>query len=493
MTAAVHQGGGWTSGGPADLRGVEPAISLEDRLSRIRQHAQRAPAECVAHLVGLSLAAAAFRSIDPQGPWLWWWCAALCLGAVRLGWRHALLRGLEPMGPMEPMAHESVRALRRWDVHNGLFVLLQGALTGGVCAWHEPLASGLHQSILLIIVFTWVLGAMPSMLDRLGLFAWHGVLTAGPLVTAVVVDTADAHHPHLVGSLVLFVGLVVWMFKGHLALVVQLQREKHRLEQLRLSLAQEAAQARNAQVAAQSIIRAKTQLMAATSHDLRQPLLALHLYARQLQGHLCEPGHRALVDGMVRSLQALETLSTDFLEDARLEGGAAAPCPQWVVLEPIFQSLAPQVGPCAFDRGLHLAWYGARQRVWGDPLMVERVLRNLILNAIEHTEHGGVLVGARRCGDQVRLQVWDSGSGLSPPQQARVFDDHYRVGPAMDIPGEHPGGPPTAAPKRRGTGLGLGIVRRLSHLMGATVHLRSQPGRGSVFEVVFRDPAPLGP
>lgn len=435
----------------------------------------------------MGVVAGVFRSIDPEGFWHWWLVPCVVVWLARWAlWRDLVLQ----LERMPPPAAAALNTLARWDARNRALVLLQGALTGMACVWHEPVASGLHQSTLLIVVFTWVLGAMPSMLDRVHLFAWHGLLTAGPLVVAVAVDTADIHHLHLLGSLLLLLGLLAWMLQGHMALLGHLRQENERVRQLRLELAHQAAQEQAARVAAEVAHRAKADLMAATGHDLRQPLLALNLYALQLRARLCEPRDVDLVDGIDRSLHSLETLLGDLLDDARDEG-CSAPALEWVKLGPVFERLAAQMQPCAFDRGLHLAWRGSHHQVWGDAVMVERVLRNLILNAIEHTDNGGVLVGARRRGARVLLQVWDSGCGMDAHQQAWVFDDRGR-GQCTASAVRASGALPERGSLRRSHGLGLGIVRRLSHLMGADVRLRSQPGKGTVFEIAFPGPTASG-
>lgn len=489
MSTAGHPSPGAAragSSGAAHQSRADQARSLQDRLGRIQCDVLRVPAEGRAHLLGLVLVAAMFRSIEAQGPWAWWAGACLSLGLLRLGLRQALVCGLESAGPAAP---ESVGALWRWDLHNRLILLGLGGITGWAAAWHEPQASGLEQSILLIIVFSWVLAAMPALLHRMSVFILYGALTAGPVVAAVVLDTADADHPHLTGSVLLFLGVVAWMFRGHVSLMAQLQRQQQQLQHGRLRWAQEAAQARAAERAAQAVIRSQALWMATISHDVRQPLWSLQLYAQQLHSRLSQPQDQALRNGVASSLQALETLLHEMLEQAQVEAGAGNRTPQWVAFEPLFERLSAQLKPCAIDRGLQLAWRAQGQGVWADPVLVERILRNLVLNALEHTEHGGVLVGARRRGRRLHLQVWDSGRGLSPSQQRRVLDGQW-AGEQERRADASPGlGASTARAQRSGFGLGLGIVRRLSHLMGAQLQLRSRPGRGSLFEVVFTDPS----
>ena len=141
--------------------------------------------------------------------------------------------------------------------------------------------------------------------------------------------------------------------------------------------------------------------------------------------------------------------------------------PRGVGLGEIYERLRPQLNPCAFDRGLDLRWLGGHRLVWADPDMLERCLRNLVTNAIEHTEDGGVLVLARSRGPFVVLQVWDSGCGLTAEHQSRLFE-------AGSTPA-----------RQGGRGLGLTIVRQLAHLMGAQLSVRSRLGRGTVFELLL--------
>jgi signal transduction histidine kinase len=416
------------------------------------------------HLLGMGVITGVLRDIDTQGPWHWWLLPCLCawvgrwLLLERLGVRHGRL----------PAAQ-----LLRWERQDRSLVLFQGAWTGAACGLYQPMASGLEQSTLMIVVFACVVSAIPSLLGRVHLFASHAALTVGPLAVAVLLDTSDAEHLHLVGSLVLLVALVVWMLASHRALVQHLLRQKSVAQRLRLQLAEQAARAQAAYLKAEQDSHAKSALIASAGHDIRQPLLALRLYALQLRAGQCGPLGEPILRAIDSGLNSMEAMVGDLLDVARAEVGAMAPQPTRVSMQELYVRLLPQVGPLALDKGLSLRWRGGHREVWGDAQMMERALRNLVLNAIEHTESGGVLVGARPQGSAVVLQVWDSGCGLDDEAQSRVFEDHYQVRP------EH----------GRGCGLGLGIVRRLCHLMDAQVRLRSRRGCGTVFELRFRNTA----
>ena len=257
------------------------------------------------------------------------------------------------------------------------------------------------------------------------------------------------------------------------ALELKLQAD-HLLAQLRIEkLAADAAR-QEAEVAN----RAKTQFFTAASHDLRQPLHAMGLFAEALRqkNHDVEVAH--LVNSINESVDALEGLFSELLDITRIDSGGIEVHPQHFPLADLYRKLRLHFEPAAFEKGLALRFRGALHVVHADPLLVERILRNLVSNAIRYTADGTVLVGCRRRGDRLWLQVWDTGPGIAEDQQTRVFEEFYQL----------PHGPRTEAHQRKGLGLGLAIVKRLADLMGAPVELRSQPGRGTVFSLEL----PLG-
>ena len=245
--------------------------------------------------------------------------------------------------------------------------------------------------------------------------------------------------------------------------------------------AQIAGKGREAQAQRRTAERAsaaKTQFLAAASHDLRQPLHALGLFVQTLRSR--HPAPQGLVDNIGEAVTALDDLFTELLDITRIDAGAVDMRATDFAIEPVWRRLRLHFEPVAFDKGLALTLRGGHHVAHGDPLLVERILRNLTANALRYTADGGVLVAARRRRDRLLLQVWDSGVGIAAGDQGRVFDEFVRVADASTDPAT------TGA--QRGMGLGLAIVKRLATLMGTTVELRSIPGRGSVFSLAL----PLG-
>ncbi|MCW2242528.1 PAS domain S-box-containing protein [Azospirillum canadense] len=215
---------------------------------------------------------------------------------------------------------------------------------------------------------------------------------------------------------------------------------------------------------------ARTRLIAAASHDLRQPLQATALFTGLLEHRVTEPALLSLVHKAQTALTSAIALLDDLLYLSKLEAGAVVPKVGPVPLGPMLGRLYDDFAPQAADRGLDLRLVSADRTVRSDPLLLERLVRNLIANAIRYTDHGGVLVGCRQRGAHVRVEIWDTGLGIPEEHLPRLFDDFHPV------QGRAHGG-------RGGMGLGLITVKRIAAVLQHTVTVRSRVGRGSVFAV----------
>ena len=217
---------------------------------------------------------------------------------------------------------------------------------------------------------------------------------------------------------------------------------------------------------------AKSKFLAAASHDLRQPAQSLALFVGLLSGRLAGTPGQAALDGIQRSVEALRQLLDGLLDVSRLEAGIIKPKVADVALGPVLAALAAEYGPRAELQDLRLRCVATSAVVRTDAQLLDRMVRNLIENALRYTKRGGIVVGCRRRGCQVSLAVCDSGIGISPDEQRRIFDEFYQIGnPERD--------------RRKGIGLGLSIVDRLAHLLGHQVSLQSRLGRGSCFAILM--------
>jgi two-component system, sensor histidine kinase len=218
--------------------------------------------------------------------------------------------------------------------------------------------------------------------------------------------------------------------------------------------------------------RAKSMFLAAASHDLRQPVQALGLFVGALRGVAMAPEGRRMLAQIEASITAMNGLFTALLDGSRLDAGIVTVERQPFAIRSVIDRVCRDFVREAETKRVSLVWKVCAEVVDSDPVLVERILRNLVSNAVLYTERGRIVVGCRRRGPRIALQVWDTGVGIPEHQQALVFQEYYQLGnPERD--------------RAKGLGLGLAIVRRLADLLGNPLTLRSKPGKGSCFEVVL--------
>jgi len=218
----------------------------------------------------------------------------------------------------------------------------------------------------------------------------------------------------------------------------------------------------------------KTRFIAAASHDLLQPLHATRLYAAALAERSPDD---PLVSRIDRGLASVEAILDALLDISRLDAGALKPDLQPVPLGPLLSQLAETFAPIAQRRGGSLSVMPTGAIAFSDPTLLRRVLQNFISNAVRYG--GGpslpprVVIGCRRSGGHIRIEVWDNGPGIPEDKREAVFEEFIRLGGAMQESGEG-----------RGLGLGLAIVDRIAEMLGHPVGLRSSLGRGSTFSIL---------
>ena len=222
--------------------------------------------------------------------------------------------------------------------------------------------------------------------------------------------------------------------------------------------------------AAEQASAAKSRFLAAASHDLRQPLQALAMFVNVLSGREMDDKSRQLLHRIRDCSDALERLLGSLLDISKLDAGLFVPQRRQFNVGAMMERLCSEIRPLAEEKGLKLRRVPCSLLVDSDPGLLDRLLRNLLTNAVRHTETGKILIGCRRDGDHVRIEVWDTGVGIPQDQIGMIFEEFHQVGnPARD--------------RREGLGLGLAIVRRLSNLLDHPVTVRSTVGQGSCFTV----------
>ncbi|WP_247875496.1 hybrid sensor histidine kinase/response regulator [Azospirillum sp. TSH100] len=220
--------------------------------------------------------------------------------------------------------------------------------------------------------------------------------------------------------------------------------------------------------------QAKGRFLSAANHDLRQPFQALRLFHHILMERLADTRDRGIAEKMGEALDAGEKLLHALLEVATLDAGVVRPQLADVPVSAVFEDLLAEFRGLAAEKGLVLRAMPTRMVIRTDRTLLTRMLGDLVRNAIRFTDRGRVTIGCRHQGNRqgrwLRIEVWDTGTGIPPDQLDNIFEDFVQLGnPERD--------------RRQGLGLGLAKVRRKAALLGHTVEVRSRQGRGSVFAI----------
>ncbi len=414
---------------------------------------------------------------------------------------------LEPRffgGPLQQLAPERVASTTLFNVN-------------GVVLSHFPDAGLVGDSLAGTRLFTHELrtnsaGVWRSRGEGEGgdaLVAWRSlanyplIVAAGIPLDAVVSDWWNATRRNLLIEtgfvlILAFVGRMLYRREQVLARtardLIKLNAElEERVAERTENLTREVAERRrveealrDAKEAAEAASLSKSRFLAVASHDLRQPVQALNLYANVLAGKALEPEVAGIVQRMRASTGALAGLLDSLLDISKLDANVVNPQTRPVPLGVMLTRLWDDFSPVAETAGVSLSMVPGERWVWSDPALLERIIQNLISNAIRYTPAGGkILVGCRPRGNRVAVQVWDTGIGIPSDKADEVFQEFTQLGEAQG--------------RRQGLGLGLAIVRRLVRLLGHSISLRSAPGKGSMFELVVarahpaQDTAPGGP
>jgi signal transduction histidine kinase/CheY-like chemotaxis protein len=216
--------------------------------------------------------------------------------------------------------------------------------------------------------------------------------------------------------------------------------------------------------------QAKSRFLAAASHDLRQPLHALGLFVAQLHGRMRATERSRVVERIDTALAAMSELFSALLDISKLDAGVLTPEVSEFPIARLLERIESTFAEAAREKKLSLRVVPHDAWVRTDFILLERILFNLVSNAVRYTSRGGLLVGCRRRGAALRIEVWDTGVGIPADQRRNIFGEFYRLGePDRD--------------RRAGLGLGLAIVERLCRLLDHPIALASTLGKGSCFSV----------
>ena len=365
--------------------------------------------------------------------------------------RRSLARGLQ--------ARDATRLARRLIISVGVGGASWGALAFG--ALGNTTAAG---DIVVIFVLSGILGGSVGLLaPLLPVFIAFSVPLVG-LTVAKLWLLGDATY----GAF----GVISLMYLG--VLIAQARNSSMSTRaaiELRFENLQLMRKAEAAQLEAEQANTAKSKFLAAASHDLRQPIHAQGLFLDVLLHTRLTTHQRELVGNISATSAASADMLNTLLDFSRIEAGVVSPQVQPFSLQDLLNKIECEFEPQADAKGLVYRSRETLLAVQSDPTLVALILRNLVSNAIRYSDAGGLLVACRQRGAHAVLEVWDTGIGIAPEQQAEVFKEFHQLGnPERD--------------RRKGLGLGLAIAQGLAKTLGHTLSLRSTPRRGSVFRLL---------
>jgi two-component system, sensor histidine kinase len=314
------------------------------------------------------------------------------------------------------------------------------------------------EMVVMIVTLSVAAGSIPVFSAYLpAFFALFLPTTIPSLIWAIQTRTMFPEATVMCSMMAIFV-------TGMGAIGVRANRNFNELVRLRIDLQEQKEVAERASLA-------KSQFLAAASHDLRQPVHALGLFVSALRAVSGLPtAALRILDRMELSTTAMGDLFSAILDISRLDAGVVEVRRQAFALQPLLDRVCQDFAEEAADKSIVLHQQATSAVVFSDPHLVERILRNLVSNAIRHSDQGRLVVGCRKRGKAVRLEVWDTGAGITLENQKRIFQEYVQLhNPERD--------------RTRGLGLGLAIVRRLSELLDCELSLRSHVGRGSCFSI----------
>jgi len=416
------------------------------------------PVVIIASLLAAIIVTVALRGLVANAFLAAWVAAALMMAMIRprllVRWRRSDTAAGNARGRMRAIAWLSG---------------LSGTLWGG-CGAALVSGSGSIVGLVTIMVLTG-LAASATASQSHARSVHLAFIVPALLPASIAFATFDESLYHWIAALILLYLTVCIAFseciRGTAIEAIDLRFENIALIE---RLQHETASSIEAMRSAESANIAKSNLMAAAGHDLRQPLHALRLFTETLRSVCREPAQREIAHHIDASVKALEELFEGLLDLSRLDAGVLPFEHRHAVLRPLLERLGREMQVLARERGLGVRTHCPELTVRTDPMLLERVLRNLCVNALAATEQGCLLVRAEPVADGIRIEVQDTGRGIPAGDQQRIFDEFVQ----LDNP-DHD--------RRQGIGLGLSIVRRICQLLGIGLELHSVSGQGTTFSL----------
>ncbi len=350
-------------------------------------------------------------------------------------------------------ADEEERRERHWEWLALATSFVTGAAWGISAMMIFPLVDRSHDAFLLTVFTLVPLLPLGSAGMHVPSFYAYSLPASLPFVGLLV--THD-HYGHVLAGLTLATIMLVAV-----ALARRTQKQFDAAIRLRMRIEEQRDEV-------EAAVAAKTRFLAAASHDIRQPLHALGLLVGSLRRSAESERARELAEQAERATDALRSLMDELLDISRLDAGVVEAHPKHFELDGFIAALMAEFVPRALEKGLRIDYEPSDLVIESDPILLSRLIRNLLDNAVKYTDRGSVEVRVRRSNGRVRIEIADTGSGISEEQQQLIFEEFVQL--------QNPG-----RDRTKGLGLGLAIVTRLAALLETTIALDSSEGGGSVF------------
>jgi signal transduction histidine kinase/CheY-like chemotaxis protein len=439
-----------SAGGASDLAEAPRSLAERVRREQIRALYEELPFSALGMTIGgLIVVAGLWQSSSPRALMIAW----LGLIAANQSWRLLLYRRFQRADPR-------TRGTELWGRRWALGAFYSGLTWGSSALFMFDAANANYQAYLVICLVGVTAGALALVTIDLRSFFLFVVPTLLPITARLV---AEADRLHLWMAAVCTLVLCVLIKFG-----LKLNRELEQSLYNRFSLDDERRLAETARNEAEAATQAKSKFLQATSHDLRNDVQAISLLTDQLVRADLDPAQHGHVAVIAASARTVGRLADDLLSVSRLDAGDIRPCVTAIGLQALFDSIEPEFGHLAAQQGIALRIHPSPLAVMSDPMLLERMLRNLVSNAVRYTRAGSVEVGAHAEHGEVCIEVRDTGIGIAPHDQQRIFDEFYQV---------------AGRASSKGLGIGLSIVQRFAELLGHRLTVASTPGRGSIFTI----------
>jgi len=418
---------------------------------------RQVPQSVLGSIVGGVALVAAFWQAHDQNILIGWFIAMLIESLARL----RVARAFRNSGT-------EVERVKLWAARWTGLAAMAGLLWGAAGVLFFAPKVPLQQLVLVAVILGVAFGSLTLYAShRPALFAFLP-LALLPLIGRMLLEQDPAYYTAAIVVLAVF-GFTTFFGRNFGEAMFESVKNNYENEVLVAQLVNEKRVAEDARRDAENATRSKTQFFAAASHDLRQPLQAIGIYVSLLRKRAQGP-IEPLVANLSSAVESLSKLVEELLEISRLDSGAIQPRVQQVLLDEMFRSLEQEFMPQAAAKGLSLRVRRSGLAIDSDQLLLLRVLRNLLANAIKYTKRGGVLLASRKRGAQVSIGVWDTGPGIHKQELDRVFEEFYR-------------GASSRGQEKGGFGLGLSIVKRICGVLGHALIVTTRPGTGTVFRV----------